>query len=298
MKKIIVFSLILALTLCLAACDLPGTDNSATSDPTGSSVNSDPTGNSNPSDPSDPSDPSEPSDPHDHVYNIVETIAPKCKQKGEKIFECECGDSYSESIDATGHDWNEWVTLVESTFTTKGTATRECKNCDNTDSKQLDKLTVDQEMARLGELIINGLPHFESVDELTVDKIFEWACNGAGSVFFHWDPETGMVTKIYNIDDLDAFTSTYLGKTFNYLDLLEYHEEISYVEENHQLVIKVGAYGGDYMKTMDSYEKIDDTHYKLRYFVSDYDMVPLNYNNIYLVLTENGFMIESHTRES
>lgn len=268
MKKFIIIFMILVLTFCLAACDQPGAEK--------------PENNGN---------------THNHEYNLVKTTDPKCEQKGQNTYKCTCGDEYSEELDAPGHDWKEWVTQIESTFTSKGTANRSCKNCTASETKQLDTLTLDQEMARLAKFI-EYLPQFQSVNELTSGAIFEWACNGAGYVSSNWDPETYMVTQIYSIDTLDAFTSAYLGKTYNYLHLLEYYDYMTYVEETNQLVLVIGAYGGGYIMTMDSYEKVDDTHYKLRYFASDYDMVPIYYGNVYLVLTENGFMLESHAREN
>ena len=303
MKKLILFTMILVLLLSITACDLPGADNSDSTDPTGSSVTSDPTGNSDPSEPSEPSVPLEPSEPteitepHEHVYNLTKTTNPKCEQKGENTYTCKCGDSYTEEIAATGHTWKDWVTDIEPTFTTTGTAKRGCKNCTEKETKQLEKSTIEQEMQRLAGLV-DCLPEFQSVDQLSGGTIFDWVCSGAGYVSSEWSPETCLVTQVYSLDAFDVFTTAHLGKTFDFLYLLEFNDYMTYDEASNQLTLVIGAYGGGYIMTMDSYEKVDDTHYKLRYFASDYDMVPIYYGNVYLVLTENGFMLESHAREN
>ena len=42
-----------------------------------------------------------------HKHNYVETITkePTCTEEGEKTYTCECGDSYTEKIPATGHSY-------------------------------------------------------------------------------------------------------------------------------------------------------------------------------------------------
>ncbi len=305
MKKLILFTMILVLLLSITACDLPGADNSDSSDPTGSSVTSDPTGNSDPSEPSEPSEPSVPSEPsepteitepHEHAYNLTKTTNPKCEQKGENTYTCKCGDSYTEEIAATGHTWKDWVTDIEPTFTTTGTAKRGCKNCTEKETKQLEKSTIEQEMQRLAGLV-DCLPEFQSVDQLSGGLIFDWACNGAGYISSEWSEETYLVTRIYSLDALNAFTTTYMGKTFDFLYLLEYNDYMTYDEENNQLILTLGAAGGGYEMCYDSYEKIDDTHYKLRYYAADYDGSVANYGNVNLLLTETGFIFESHAEE-
>lgn len=43
---------------------------------------------------------------HTHNYNSAVTSQPSCANNGVKKYTCGCGDSYTESIPATGHNWN------------------------------------------------------------------------------------------------------------------------------------------------------------------------------------------------
>lgn len=44
---------------------------------------------------------------HEHVYVETITKQPTCTEEGEKTFTCECGDSYTEKIPATGHNYED-----------------------------------------------------------------------------------------------------------------------------------------------------------------------------------------------
>ena len=62
---------------------------------------------------------------HTHSYDEGEvTTAPGCETKGEKTFTCECGDTYTEEIPATGHDYDAVVT--DPTCTAAGYTTYTC----------------------------------------------------------------------------------------------------------------------------------------------------------------------------
>lgn len=65
-----------------------------------------------------------------HSYdNGVVTTAPGCETEGVKTFTCEaCGDTYTESVAATGHSYNESIT-TEATCTTDGVRTYTCAGC-------------------------------------------------------------------------------------------------------------------------------------------------------------------------
>ena len=67
--------------------------------------------------------PTEP--PHEHAY--IESIIKEatCTEAGEKSFTCECGDIYTEAIEATGHNYE---TVANSAI--KATCTADGKNAD------------------------------------------------------------------------------------------------------------------------------------------------------------------------
>lgn len=68
--------------------------------------------------------------PTGHEYTIT-TIAATCEQDGSITHTCDCGDTYSESISATGHKY-VLDSYEISTCTSEGSKTYKCINCDST----------------------------------------------------------------------------------------------------------------------------------------------------------------------
>lgn len=77
-----------------------------------------------------------------HNYQSVVTTAATCETDGVKTFTCTvCGGSYTETLAATGHNWSEWIVTRNPSETREGEAYRFCKN-DPThiEHKTLEKL--------------------------------------------------------------------------------------------------------------------------------------------------------------
>ncbi|MCH5343390.1 MAG: sigma-70 family RNA polymerase sigma factor [Acetatifactor sp.] len=72
--------------------------------------------------------------PHEHVYKEEITKEATCEADGVKTFTCECGDSYTEVIKATGHVF-DYVYNEDATYEADGTETATCKNCGVTDTR-------------------------------------------------------------------------------------------------------------------------------------------------------------------
>ena len=135
-KKILMITTVLTLSL-LAGCgnqqtdDVTGAppttseqaDTSATST-TGESAStaadtSAPTTEATPT-------PTEEVTPHTHNYTEAITTEASCEADGVKTFTCECGDSYTEAIPATGHTYENYVYNEDATHTADGTETATC----------------------------------------------------------------------------------------------------------------------------------------------------------------------------
>lgn len=80
---------------------------------------------------------------HTHKYSSKVTTVATCESAGVKTFTCSCGDSYTESIPATGHSYGEWVTTKLPTVNSEGTKQRTCKNCQKTETQSVAKLSAD-----------------------------------------------------------------------------------------------------------------------------------------------------------
>lgn len=64
---------------------------------------------------------------HSHEAKI--TKAPTCTESGVKTFTCHCGDTYTETIPATGHDYKSQI--VAPTCTDKGYTIKTCSKCND-----------------------------------------------------------------------------------------------------------------------------------------------------------------------
>ena len=74
----------------------------------------------------------------EHSYEEEVTQAPSCTDKGVKTFTCsECGDAYTEEIDALGHSYEEEVTQAP-TCTDKGVKTFTCSECSDSYTEEID----------------------------------------------------------------------------------------------------------------------------------------------------------------
>ena len=47
--------------------------------------------------------------PHEHDYHETHRVDPTCTEDGYVEYTCDCGDSYTDPLPATGHSWGEWM---------------------------------------------------------------------------------------------------------------------------------------------------------------------------------------------
>ena len=78
--------------------------------------------------------PEETEAPHEHVFTETITKEATCLEAGEKTLACECGESLVEEVPATGHDFSNYVSNEDATYTADGTETATC-TCGETDTR-------------------------------------------------------------------------------------------------------------------------------------------------------------------
>lgn len=83
-------------------------------------------------------------DPHKHEYTLKSETAASCEKDGKKEYVCDCGDSYSEPVKATGHSY--------SSATCKKPKT--CSICNKTNGAALGHSVVDGKCSRCKTLQI------------------------------------------------------------------------------------------------------------------------------------------------
>lgn len=134
----------------------------------------DPSGPADPTGPSEPDDPIVPSEPvHEHSYSEKVTEA-TCVEAGYTTYTCDCGDTYVDNrVSATGHSWGEWVTTKEPTEAATGTAERSCSECDEKESKVLDKIIPNHTHSYTGKVTTAATCTKEGV------KTYTCSCGGS-----------------------------------------------------------------------------------------------------------------------
>lgn len=76
---------------------------------------------------------------HTHSYTSKVTKPATCTENGVKTYTCECGDSYTESIPATGHNYGDFVVTKPATCTEDGVKTKTCANCNDKITESIPK---------------------------------------------------------------------------------------------------------------------------------------------------------------
>ena len=61
--------------------------------------------------------------PHEHDYHETHRVDPTCTEDGYVEYTCDCGDSYTDPLPATGHSWGEWTPAGD------GEEVRSCEVC-------------------------------------------------------------------------------------------------------------------------------------------------------------------------
>ncbi len=72
-----------------------------------------------------------------HIHSYTETITADatCTTDGTKTFTCDCGDTYTETINATGHSFSSYIYNNNATYEADGTETAVCYVCGATDTR-------------------------------------------------------------------------------------------------------------------------------------------------------------------
>ena len=125
-KKILMITTALTLALLTGCGNGQQADNAATDATTTSEQSDLAESSSTPTDatvPGTAETPTEGAAPESHTHNYTEeiTTAASCEADGLKTFTCECGDSYTEAIPATGHSYKSYVYNEDATYTADGT---------------------------------------------------------------------------------------------------------------------------------------------------------------------------------
>ena len=262
MRKYIILTLCLLLSLSLAACDLGNTG------------------------------------PHEHNFMRRKVIPASCAAEGEKVFACECGDSYTETSPKLDHTYGEWETVIKATMSTTGKATRECSGCGSKEEMVLEVLTVEEEITGYTKVILE-MPTFASTQELTLEVLFNWALMNTEVISVSFNNETYKATRVYSMGELTRMVKHYFDMKVDFESVYLANDCFTYKEYDDTLIWTLDAAGGWPNYTVEAITKIDDTHYTLRYAATELGQtVPYCNGVLSLELADGRFIITSHTEEN
>ena len=220
---------------------------------------------------------------HTHKYTSKVTKAATCAAEGVKTFTCSCGDTYTEKIAATAHKWGEWKQTTAPSYTAKGVETRTCSVCSKKETRDVAQLSLDEKFKEYVELMRekgSDLGYFDSTDALTPEKIVIWIDmrTPVESLYDNrWvDIEIGgemdnMLARDYSVKDIDAFTTSVFGRTFDFTKMnLQYYDGshwFQYDAKNKTVTIFMwgGAGGPADEIEYNGYTKLDGNHYEVTY---------------------------------
>jgi hypothetical protein len=237
---------------------------------------------------------------HKHSYSEEITTPATCEENGVKTLTCSCGDSYTEKISATGHQWSDWIEGDAPTYTAKGQEIRGCPNCDSTETRETPQLSPEEEFKNY-PAALHTLGYFTSVDSLTPERIFGWAMENLETVAENKDMENYIFSYSYAVADLDALTALYFGKTWDYSGIQdpETHDGTRYVYDGEAKTVTVvysGAFGDASPEaTYESYVALDDTHFEIIYTKNNWYDAPFKVV-LKVELQENTFVITAQEK--
>ncbi|MBO5145873.1 MAG: SH3 domain-containing protein [Lachnospiraceae bacterium] len=163
--------------------------------------------------------------PHEHTYTEAVTAEAACETDGVKTFSCECGDSYTEAIPATGHSFTNYVYNEDAAYTADGTETAKCDNCGETDTRTAEGTILtytfhDMSAAKYAKstVTVRNLPDTdgEKVGSLSMNQevAVTGQCNETGWYRIELDGNTAYVSDSYLVDNqIETQTESSTGTT-------------------------------------------------------------------------------------
>ena len=148
---------------------------------------------------------------HEHSYTETITTDATCTEDGVKTYTCECGDTYTEAIPATGHSFTNYVYNEDATYDADGTETAKCDNCDETDTRtaegtQLSYTYTDMDATKYAKSSVNvrNMPGTdgEKLGSLSFNQEVKVTgqCNETGWYRIEYSGETAYVSDSYLVD--------------------------------------------------------------------------------------------------
>lgn len=145
-----------------------------------------------------------------HTHNYAEEITTDatCEADGLKTFTCECGDTYTEPISATGHIYENYISNNDATYISDGTETAKCNTCDLTDTRTAEGSKLEYTFTEINATMyatqtvnVRNLPNTdgEKIGSLSTNQEITvlGQCNETSWYKFELDGQTAFVSNSY-----------------------------------------------------------------------------------------------------
>ncbi len=147
-------------------------------------------------------------EPHTHNYTEEITTEATCEADGLKTYTCECGDTYTEAIPATGHIYENYVSNNDATYTSDGTEIAKCNTCDLTDTRTAEGSKLEYTYTEMNATMyatqtvnVRNLPSVdgEKIGSHSTNQeiIVLGQCNETSWYKFEQDGQTAFVSNSY-----------------------------------------------------------------------------------------------------
>lgn len=155
-----------------------------------------------------PATPKETEEPHTHNYTEEITTDVTCEADGTKTFTCDCGDTYTEVVPATGHVFENYVSNNDATYLADGTETAKCNTCELTDTRTAEGSKLEYTYTEMNATMyatqtvnVRNLPNTdgEKIGSLSTNQEITvlGQCNETSWYQFELDGQTAFVSNSY-----------------------------------------------------------------------------------------------------
>lgn len=228
--------------------------------------------------------------PHNHSYTPSVTKEVTCTEDGISTYTCACGDTYTETLTATGHTMGGWSTYIQGDLYTVGEERNNCTNCSHYESRMQYNNYFMQYVD-----IACALKDFASPDNVALDKLIDPILRNVSYERIGKN-EYGRTMYAYKISDVDTFTLNCLGRTYDFTNMgkvSDYTDGYCYYDAERNSIIQVMGWGGDGWETSyRGYTTTDNVHFVVKY---SYDET---LGTIYIELIDGKYVMTSHTLEN
>lgn len=186
-------------------------------------------------------------EPHSHNYIEEITTQASCETDGLKTFTCDCGDTYTETISATGHIFENYSSNNDATYTADGTETAKCNTCELTDTRTVDGSKLEYTYTDMTATMyatqtvnIRNLPSTdgEKIGSLSTNQeiVIKAQCNETSWYMFDYNGQTAFVSNNYVSTEKvevappaqETATTTNSNEAFPYELYVMYYDNMGY----------------------------------------------------------------------